>query len=432
MNILLIGSGGREHALAWKLASSPHCDKLHCIPGNAGIAQTAICHDIDVSNHQAIIGFVKEQGIEFVVVGSEQPLVDGVGSALREAGVAVFGPSKKAAQLEGSKGYMKDFCARYDIPTAAYGRFTDFDTAKEFIEKNGAPIVLKTDGLAAGKGVIIAQTVEEALEAAKEMLSGEAFGEAGTELVIEEFLDGEELSYFVLADGENYLPLTSAQDHKRAQDGDTGPNTGGMGAYSPAHLMTPDLEQRILDTIIKPTVEGMKQDGTPFQGVLFAGIMVVNGAPKLLEYNIRFGDPECQPIMMRLESDLVELLLATDQGRLDMLKEQVKWSNDYTLCVVMAANGYPGSYKKNTVIKNEGKLETMEGVRLFHAGTVRGDTGELLSAGGRVLGVVGQGATILEAQERAYQGVDAIDWTQGFARRDIGHRAVAAMKDKAA
>lgn len=431
MNILLIGSGGREHALAWKISQSKHCDKLFCAPGNAGISDVAECLDIAAEDHAGLLTFALQNDVKFVVVGPEQPLVDGLGDAFRNVGIRVFGPSKVAAQMEGSKGFMKDFCARHDIPTAAYARFKSLDKAVEYIKEQGAPIVIKTDGLAAGKGVIIAETEEDAIKAATDMLSGKAFGDAGTELVIEEFMDGEELSYFALADGETYLALTSAQDHKRVGEGDTGLNTGGMGAYSPAHFMDDALEQKILDRIIKPTVDGMKADGTPFKGVLFAGLMVVNGEPKLIEYNIRFGDPECQPIMMRLESDLVELLMATDDEKLADYKDKVKWSDQSTLCVVMAAKGYPGAYEKGTEIKNTSALIELENVRLFHAGTMLDNSGHLVGSGGRVLGIVGIGQTIEQAQSEAYKGVDLIEWDQGFCRRDIGWRAIAALKKAA-
>ncbi len=432
MNILLIGSGGREHALAWKLEQSPKCEKLFCAPGNAGISEVAECVDIAAEDVEGIVKFSKENKIDFVVIGPEQPLVDGLASALRDANISVFGPNKDAAQLEGSKGFMKDFFARHNIPTAAYARFTSIDEAVAYIKEQGAPIVIKTDGLAAGKGVIIAMTEEEAIKAATDMLSGEAFGEAGMELVIEEYMEGEEISYFALSDGENYLPLTSAQDHKRVGDGDTGLNTGGMGAYSPFHQMTDELEQKILTHIIEPTVKGMKADGYPFQGVLYAGLMVVNGEPRMIEYNIRFGDPECQPLMMRLDSDLVDILLATDNGTLHEYKDKVQWKDQASLCVVMAANGYPGSYKKGTEIKSTTALNEMDGVKLFHAGTTRDDSDALVNSGGRVLGVVGIGDTIEQAQNKAYQGVDQIDWPDGFCRRDIGWRAIAAQKTKVA
>lgn len=432
MNILLIGSGGREHALAWKISQSDQCDKLYCAPGNAGIAEVAECLDIAAEDHAGLITFALQNDVNFLVVGPEQPLVDGLSDAMRNVGIKVFGPSKVAAQMEGSKGFMKDFCARHNIPTAGYARFKSIDKAVAYIKEKGAPIVIKTDGLAAGKGVIIAQTEQEAIKAATDMLSGKTFGDAGTELVIEEFMDGEELSYFALADGETFLPLTSAQDHKRVGDGDTGLNTGGMGAYSPAHFMDDALEQKILDRIIEPTVEGMKVDGTPFKGVLFAGLMVVKGEPKLIEYNIRFGDPECQPIMMRLESDLVDLLMATEEGTLDQFKNKVQWSDKATLCVVMAANGYPGSYEKGTEIKGADALKAMDHVQLFHAGTMRDNAGTLVGSGGRVLGIVGIGDTIAQAQTKAYEGVDQIDWQDGFCRRDIGWRAIAANKERAA
>lgn len=432
MKILLAGSGGREHALAWKISQSPKCEKLFCAPGNAGIADVAECVDIAAEDIEGIKKFVKENKIDFVVVGPEQPLVDGLGSALRAEGIKVFGPSTEAAQMEGSKGFMKDFCARHNIPTAKYARFKSIDKAKAYIREQGAPIVIKTDGLAAGKGVIIAETVEKAEETVTDMLSGNAFGAAGTEIVIEEFMDGEELSYFALADGENYLPLTSAQDHKRVGDGDTGLNTGGMGAYSPAHFITPELEQKIIDQIIRPTVDGMKEDGTPFKGVLFAGLMIINGEPKLIEYNIRFGDPECQPIMLRLESDLVELLLATDNETLSDCQGQVQWSDQATLCVVMAANGYPGSYEKGTEIKNASALQGMDDVVLFHAGTMTDNSGAMVNSGGRVLGVTGIGNTIAAAQSKAYEGVEKIDWPDGFCRSDIGWRAIKADQNKAA
>ena len=432
MKILLAGSGGREHALAWKIAQSSHCEKLYCAPGNAGIADVAECVDIAAEDIEGIIKFVKENKIDFVVVGPEQPLVDGLGSALRKEGVSVFGPSQEAAELEGSKGFMKDFCARHNIPTAEYQRFKSLDKAKSYIREKGAPIVIKTDGLAAGKGVLLPQTVEEAEEIVTDMLSGKAFGSAGTEIVIEEFMDGEEISYFALADGETYLPLTSAQDHKRVGDGDVGPNTGGMGAYSPAHFMTPELEKKIIDRIIKPTVEGMKKDGTPFKGILFAGLMVQNGDPKLIEFNIRFGDPECQSILMRLESDLVEILLATDKENLSDYQDKVKWSNQATLCVVMASKGYPESYEKGTEIKNISDLTSIKEVQLFHSGTMKDNSGALVNSGGRVLSVVGIGDTIVQAQSKAYEGIAKIDWPDGFCRSDIGWRAIKAQKDEAA
>ena len=432
MKILVVGSGGREHALAWKLAQSPKCDKLFCAPGNAGIADVAQCVDIAAEDIEGIVKFSKDSQIDLVVVGGEPPLVAGLASALRAENISVFGPNKDAAQLEGSKGFMKDFFARHNIPTAAYARFKSIDKAVAYIKEQGAPIVIKTDGLAAGKGVIIAMSEAEAIEAATDMLSGKAFGDAGMELVIEEYMEGEEISYFALADGETYLPLTSAQDHKRVGDGDTGLNTGGMGAYSPFHQMSAELEQKILTRIIEPTVQGMKADGMPFQGVLYAGLMIVNGEPRMIEYNIRFGDPECQPIMMRLESDLVDLLLATDTGMLADYKDKVQWKDQATLCVVMAANGYPGSYEKGTEIKNLDAVNEVSDVKVFHAGTMKDNSDTLVNSGGRVLGIVGLGDTIAQAQDKAYQGVNKVDWPDGFNRSDIGWRAIAAQKNKAA
>lgn len=424
MNILLIGSGGREHALAWKMVQSELCDKLYCAPGNAGIANIAQCVDIDVSDHSAVIKFTQKNDINFVVIGPEAPLVNGLADSLRGYDIAVFGPSKAAAELEGSKGFMKDLCAKNNIPTAAFGRFTDSDKAAAFIKKTGAPIVIKTDGLAAGKGVIIAQSVDEAITAANDMLSGASFGNAGAQIVVEEFLDGEELSFFALSDGKTVLPLTSAQDHKRVGDGDTGLNTGGMGAYSPAHLMTPDLQQKIMDRLIIPTISGMEKNGSPFSGVLFAGIMVVNGEPVLLEHNIRFGDPECQTLMMRLDGDLVKILHACATEKLSTVQGDIQWSNDAALCVVIAANGYPGAYEKGTVIKGLNDADAVENVTVFHAGTKRDDNDETLSNGGRVLGITATGATIKQAQQNAYSGVNKINWPDGFCRRDIGWRAV--------
>lgn len=428
MKILLIGSGGREHALAWKLSQSPKCDVLYCAPGNAGIQDCATCVPIGVDQIQGLVDFAVQKSIDLVVVGPENPLVDGLADALKVQNIAVFGPSQKAAELEGSKGFMKDLCARHGIRSAKYGRFTALDEAVHFINDTGAPIVVKTDGLAAGKGVIICETTEQAEKAARDMLSGSAFGDAGTEIVIEEFLEGEEVSYFALADGKTVLPLTSAQDHKRVGDGDTGLNTGGMGAYSPAHFMNDALEQQIITDLIEPTIAGMAKDGCAFTGVLFAGIMVKDGVPTLLEHNVRFGDPECQALMMRLQGDLVEILYAAAQGLLDEVKDQVSWSEEPALCVVMAADGYPGSYQKNTVISG---FEDVQDAVVFHAGTSKNDAGDIVSVGGRVLGVTAQGVDIADAQAKAYAAVDCIQWPEGFSRRDIGWRAIKA-KDEAA
>lgn len=428
MKILLVGSGGREHALAWKLSQSENCEALYCAPGNAGISDQAECVAISVGEIDKLVQFAKDKAIDLVIVGPEAPLVDGLADRLKEAGIDVFGPSAEAAQLEGSKGFMKDLCARHGIPTAAYGRFTDVDAATDFIIKAGAPIVVKADGLAAGKGVIICETTDQAIEATKDMLSGNAFGEAGHEVVIEEFLDGEEVSFFALSDGETILPLTSAQDHKRVGEGDTGLNTGGMGAYSPAHFMTDDLERQIIDNLITPTITGMAKDGYPFTGVLFAGIMVQDGKAKLLEHNVRFGDPECQTLMMRLQGDLALILQAAAQGRLTEVADQVSWSDNPAMCVVMATEGYPSSYKKNTVINGIDDANVVNDAYVFHAGTARNEQGEIISVGGRVLGVTATGASIAQAQENAYKAVDAIDWPEGFCRRDIGHRALKAKE----
>ncbi|MGB0719051.1 MAG: phosphoribosylamine--glycine ligase [Bdellovibrionales bacterium] len=424
MKVLLVGSGGREHALAWALAQSDHCDALYCAPGNAGIADCAECVDIAADDVEGVTRFALDNAIDLVVVGPEAPLVKGLADRLIDAGIDVFGPRQGAAALEGSKGFMKDLCAKYKIPTAQYGRFSDVEAAKAFIMAQGAPIVVKADGLAAGKGVIIAETVEQAFEAVQDMLSGDAFGDAGHEVVIEQFLNGEEVSYFALADGKTILPLTSAQDHKRAYDGDAGPNTGGMGAYSPAHIMSDALEQKILSKIIEPTVAAMAAEGVPFTGVLYAGLMIVDGEPFLIEYNVRFGDPECQAILMRLQSDLLEILQAGAQGRLADVKDHVQWRDDSALCVVMAAKGYPGSYAKNTPITGLDVAAQVDGVQVFHAGTARDADGGIVSTGGRVLGVTALGTDVGAAQARAYEAVDCIDWPQGFCRRDIGWRAI--------
>ncbi|MFA5592837.1 MAG: phosphoribosylamine--glycine ligase [Micavibrio sp.] len=424
MKILLVGSGGREHALAWRLAASKKCKELYCAPGNPGIGQVAQNVLISADDVPALSAFAREKKIDFVVVGPEAPLVAGLADALAAAGIAVFGPSKAAARLEGSKGFTKDLCSKYGIPTASYGRFTDAEAACAFIRQTGAPIVVKADGLAAGKGVIIAQTVEEAEEAALSMLSGAAFGAAGAEIVVEEYLDGEEISFFALTDGKTALPFASAQDHKRAGEGDTGPNTGGMGAYSPAHNFTPELQQKIMDRIIHPTVKGMAAEGCPFQGVLYAGLMIVRGEPMLIEYNVRFGDPECQPILSRLEDDLLDILYACAAGTLDEIPP-LHWSDYAALCVVMAAKGYPGGYDKGSVIRGIKEADAIYGVKVFHAGTAF-ETGNIVSYGGRVLGVTASAPTIAEAQKLAYEGVDLIDWPEGFCRRDIGWRAIRA------
>jgi phosphoribosylamine--glycine ligase len=419
MNILLLGSGGREHALAWKIAASPLTDRLSCAPGNAGIAQEAECVALDITNHAAVIAFCRSNKIDFVVVGPEAPLVAGIVDDLEDAGVKTFGPTGAAAQLEGSKGFTKDLCRANAIPTAAYERFTAAEPAKAYVRARGAPIVVKADGLAAGKGVVVAQTVAEA-EAAIDMICADA--QLGSELVVEEFLQGEEASFFVLSDGEHALPLATAQDHKRVLDGDQGPNTGGMGAYSPAPVMTPAMCQRALDEIVKPTIHAMKKMGTPYKGVLYAGLMITAAGPKLIEYNVRFGDPETQVLMLRLKSDLVPALVASRDG---MLKSfDLRWSDDAALTVVMAANGYPGSYQRGSVIEGLDAAAEVDDVEIFHAGT-KAEGGKVLANGGRVLNVSALGRTVGDAQARAYAAIDRIRWAGGFCRRDIGWQAVA-------
>ncbi len=431
MRVLLIGSGGREHALAWRLAASDKCDALYCAPGNPGIASVAECVPIEILDIAGLTKFAKDKSIDLVVVGGEPPLVAGITDEMNKVGIRVFGPSKAAAQLEGSKGFTKDLCSKYDIPTAGYGRFTEVKKAEEFIRKTGAPIVVKADGLAAGKGVIIAQSVDEAISAAKDMLSGNAFGAAGAEIVVEEYLDGEELSFFALTDGKTVVPFTSAQDHKRVGDGDVGPNTGGMGAYSPAHMMSNDLQQKIMQRIVLPTVRGMESDGNAFSGVLFAGIMVVKGDPYLIEYNARFGDPETQPMLLRLQNDLLEVLDACASKTLGKLPP-LQFSPNIALAVVMAAKGYPASYAKGTTINGLDAADNLQGVKVFHAGTAQNDSGQIVANGGRVLTVTASAPTVTQAQKLAYDAVDKIEWKDGFCRRDIGWRAVKAEKAKAA
>jgi phosphoribosylamine---glycine ligase len=421
MNILLLGSGGREHALAWKIAASPLVDRLYCAPGNAGIAREAECVAFDLADHAGLIAFCKQNHIDFVVVGPEAPLVAGVVDDLEAAGIKAFGPSKAAARLEGSKGFTKDLCRANDIPTAAYERFTSPAPAKAYVRAKGAPIVIKADGLAAGKGVVVAETLDEA-EAAIDMIFGGELGEAGAELVVEEFLRGEEASFFVLCDGENAIPLASAQDHKRAFDGDKGPNTGGMGAYSPAPVMTEEMSRRALDDIVLPTIRAMKAMGAPYKGVLYAGLMITAEGPKLIEYNVRFGDPECQVLMLRLMSDLLPALLATRDGVLKTF--DLRWYADVALTVVMAAKGYPGAYAKGSIISGLEEAEKIEGVQIFHAGT-KADGNRILANGGRVLGVSALGETVTEARARAYASIARIRWPEGFCRGDIGFRAIA-------
>ncbi len=424
MRVLVVGGGGREHALCWVIAASPLCDALYCAPGNAGIAQDAQCVPIAADDVEGLLRFASENTIDFVVVGPEAALVLGLVDQLTEVGIKAFGPSAAAAKLEGSKGFMKDLCAKYGIPTAAYGRFTDAAKAKAFIREKGGALVVKTDGLAAGKGVLICDTPEEAQAAVDTMMAEKAFGAAGNEIVVEEFLDGEEASFFALCDGENALALASAQDHKRVGEGDTGPNTGGMGAYSPAPVVTPEMEARIMDSIIAPTVAGMKAEGAPYKGVLFAGLMITPGVePQLLEFNVRFGDPECQVLVPRLKSDLLTAMVATSGGQLGHL--DLRWSEQTALTVVMAAKGYPGSYEKGSEIVGLEAAGSREGVIVFHAGT-KAENGKILASGGRVLGVTALGTDVGEAKARAYGAVDAIQWEEGFCRRDIGWRVASA------
>ncbi len=419
MNVLLIGSGGREHALALALAKSPLLDRLFVAPGNPGTARIATNVALDAGDFAKVIAFCQTESIGLVAIGPEQPLVDGLADALEAAGIKVFGPSKAAARLEGSKGFTKDLCAKYHIPTGAYGRFSDRDQALAYVREKGAPIVVKADGLAAGKGVIVAMTLEEAEQAVSALFSG-AFGAAGAEAVIEEWLDGEEASFFALCDGEKALAFASAQDHKRVGDGDQGPNTGGMGAYSPAPVMTPEMSARVMREIVEPTVAAMKAEGCPFKGVLFAGLMIGKDGPKLIEYNTRFGDPECQVMMARLEDDLLGLLLACAEGR---LPQGVRLSPKTALTVVLAGRGYPGTPLKGGRIEAIDEAEKIPGVSVIHAGT-KMEGGQLVANGGRVLNVVALAKTVAEAQALAYRGVDAINFPDGFCRRDIGWRAM--------
>jgi phosphoribosylamine--glycine ligase len=421
MNILILGNGGREHALAWAIKQNPKCDRLIVAPGNAGIAQLAECASLDILDGAAVVDFASQNAIDFIIFGPEAPLAAGVSDICRAAGFSVFGPSAAAAQLESSKSFTKAICDACDAPTAAYGHFTHPDDARDYVKTQGAPIVIKADGLAAGKGVVVAMTMDEALAAIDDMMGGQ-FGAAGAEVVVEEFMDGEEASFFVLCDGKTVLPIGTAQDHKRAYDGDTGPNTGGMGAYTPAPVMTEEVTQKALDQIVRPTMAAMAARGTPFTGVLFVGLMIKDGQPRLVEYNVRFGDPECQALMMRLGGQILDLLQACAEGRLD--GQQVHWADDHALTVVMAANGYPGDYVKGTPINGLSDLPEDSFHMTFHAGTAESSEGHIIATGGRVLGVTARGASLSEAHARAYAMVDSIDWPDGFCRRDIGWRAL--------
>jgi phosphoribosylamine--glycine ligase len=421
MNILILGNGGREHALAWAIKQNPKCDRLIVAPGNAGIAQLAECASLDILDGAAVVDFASQNAIDFIIFGPEAPLAAGVSDICRAAGFSVFGPSAAAAQLESSKSFTKAICDACDAPTAAYGHFTHPDDARDYVKTQGAPIVIKADGLAAGKGVVVAMTMDEALAAIDDMMGGQ-FGAAGAEVVVEEFMDGEEASFFVLCDGKTVLPIGTAQDHKRAYDGDTGPNTGGMGAYTPAPVMSEEVTQKALDQIVRPTMAAMAARGTPFTGVLFVGLMIKDGQPRLVEYNVRFGDPECQALMMRLGGQILDLLQACAEGRLD--GQQVHWADDHALTVVMAASGYPGDYVKGTPINGLSDLPEDSFHMTFHAGTAESSEGHIIATGGRVLGVTARGASLSEAHARAYAMVDSIDWPDGFCRRDIGWRAL--------
>ncbi len=420
MNILILGSGGREHALAWAVMQNPKCDKLIVAPGNAGIAQIAECASFDIEDGGEVVTFVAANAIDFVIVGPEAPLAAGVADRLREAGVLVFGPSQAAAKLEASKSFTKEICDAANAPTAGYGHFTDAEAAKAYIREQGAPIVVKADGLAAGKGVIVAMDLQTALDAVDDMFGG-AFGGAGAEVVVEEFMEGEEASFFILCDGKTALPVGTAQDHKRVGEGDTGLNTGGMGAYSPAPVLSDKIAQKALDEIVRPTIDEMAKRGTPYQGVLYVGLMIKDGQPRLVEYNVRFGDPECQVLMMRLGAQAMDLMHAAAEERLH--EAQVNWADDHAITVVMAANGYPGSYEKGSVIGGLDAITSDSKNMVFHAGTTDKD-GQITASGGRVLNVTARGASLQEARDRAYAMVDAIDWPGGFFRRDIGWRAL--------
>jgi phosphoribosylamine--glycine ligase len=423
MKVLVVGSGGREHALCWKIAQSPLCETLICAPGNVGIGAVAELAPVGAEDIAGLLALARERAVDLVVVGPEAPLVLGLADALRDAGFPVFGPSKGAAALEGSKGFMKDVLRDAGVPTAWYGRFTDAEAARAFIREKGAPIVVKTDGLAAGKGVILCQTLDEGLAAIDAMMVNKVFGEAGSEVVIEEFLVGEEASFFALCDGTSALPMVAAQDHKAVGEGDTGPNTGGMGAYSPAPVFDAAMQAQVMDQVVAPTLKTMAAMGRPYTGVLFVGLMVTADGPKVLEYNVRFGDPECQVLMARLDSDLLPVLMAAAKG--DLSGQSLTWTDECALVVVMAAKGYPGSYDKGSEIRGLDAANALPGVAVLHAGTKDGGAGKVLANGGRVLGVTAHGATVREARDRAYAAVDAIDWPEGFCRRDIAWRALA-------
>ena len=422
MKILVVGSGAREHALCWAISASPLCDTLYCAPGNAGIEEDAICVPLNIDDIQEITQFSVDKSIDLVVVGPEGPLVSGLVDDLSSAGIKAFGPSAAAAQLEGSKSFTKEFCKRHNIPTAAYARFTSYDEAISYIRHQGAPIVIKADGLAAGKGVTVAHTEAEAEKAVIAALRDKAFGEAGNEVVIEEFLLGEEASFHVLVDGKTAVPLATAQDHKAVGEGDIGPNTGGMGTYSPAPVIDQNLTEIIMQQFIQPTIKGMAEEGNPYKGVLYAGLMITPSGPKLIEYNARFGDPETQVLILRLKSDLLPALIACVDGQLSSF--DLRWDSASAVCVVMATKGYPGNYTKGSVIRGIDTLKDNDNMKIFHAGTTRSSEGQIIADGGRVLGVTALGADISLAQRNAYLAVDKVHWPEGFFRRDIGWRAI--------
>jgi len=426
MHILLLGSGGREHALAWKIAASPLVTKFWCAPGNAGIAREAECVPIEITDHAAVIDFCKANAVDFVVVGPDAPIAAGIVDDLNSSGFKAFGPTKAAGRLESSKSFTKALCRAEHIPTAAYEHFTDRESARAYVLKQGTPIVIKADGLTAGKGVVVAMSDEEALAAVDMMFAG-GFGSAGAEVVIEEFMQGEEASFFALCDGEHALALATAQDHKRAFDGDKGPNTGGMGAYSPAPVMTEAMCARVMEEMIKPTLRALDAMGSPYKGVLYAGVMVTKDGPKLVEYNARFGDPECQVLMLRMMSDILPALIACADGQLKNF--DLRWFDDVALTVILATKGYPGEYGRGSPIAGLDEAAKLEGVEIFHAGTVMKD-GHILANGGRVLNVCAIGKTVTEAQRRAYAAVDKINWPEGFCRRDIGWQAVEREREK--
>jgi phosphoribosylamine--glycine ligase len=428
LKVLLLGSGGREHALADAMKKSRYCLELHCAPGNAGIAQRAKCHDVKAEDVSAVVALAQKLQIDFVVVGGEPPLVAGVVDALEKVGIMAFGPTQAAAQLEGSKAFMKDVVVAANIPTATHDVFTDVESAKANIQQRGAPIVIKTDGLAAGKGVTVAMTIDEAMRAVDEAMTDKVFAEAGAKLVIEDYMEGPEVSVFALCDGTRAVCLGAAQDHKRVHDGDTGPNTGGMGAYSPVKIATPEFLQNVLDHFITPTLIEMQKRGAPYKGILYAGLMVTKDGPKLIEYNIRWGDPETQVVVPLLQTDLLQLFWLAAQGKLNAAPE-IKFSNEYALCVVMAAKGYPGAYEKNTVIHGLEKI-TNNTVKIFHAGTKINLRHETTAIGGRVLNIVGFGADLRTAQQNAYDAIRHIDWPGGFYRSDIGWRELEARDEK--